>query len=187
MDKMLGAACAVSFTLGVLAGGIFTSKKLEAAYQNRLREDLDNAREARRKFLRISKEKEKKQETKEPEFDIPEKPQEQELKKKVKEFRYDNSKEHPYIISPDEFGEFEDYETITLKYYDDAVLADENYQTIDDYYETFDIDICEHFGEYEEDSVYLRDDARKCDYEILRVLENYSDILMKKPYLRNSE
>ena len=55
MDKKFGAACAVSFSLGVIAGGIFTSKKLESAYQNKLREDLDLAREERRKFLRSSK------------------------------------------------------------------------------------------------------------------------------------
>ena len=34
--------------------------------------------------------------------------------------------EKPYVISPEEFGEVEEYEKISLTYYADEVLADEN-------------------------------------------------------------
>ena len=34
----------------------------------------------------------------------------------------------------------------------------------------------DHFGEYEEDTVYVRDDSKKVDYEILRNTEEYYDL-----------
>ena len=38
----------------------------------------------------------------------------------------------PYVISPDEFGEFEDYERISLSYYADHILADEDDEKVED-------------------------------------------------------
>lgn len=34
-----------------------------------------------------------------------------------------------------------------------------------------------HFGEYEEDAVFVRNDAKKCDYEILKDLRRFCDVL----------
>ena len=39
----------------------------------------------------------------------------------------------------------------------------------------------EYFGVYEEDAVYIRDDTRKIDYEVLRVNENHEDKLEHMP------
>ena len=39
------------------------------------------------------------------------------------------------------------------------------------------------FGEYEDDCVHVRNDAQKTDYEILRALRNYSEVIEEKPYL----
>ncbi len=72
----------------------------------------------------------------------------------------------PYVISPDEFGEFEEYEKISLTYYADGVLADDNDEVVDDVEDIIG-DALNHFGEYEDDSVFVRCDERKCDYEIL--------------------
>ena len=82
----------------------------------------------------------------------------------------------PYVISPDEFGELDDYETISLTYYSDKVLADDMDQVIDDYMVCVGNDFMNHFGEYEDDSVFIRNDARKCDYEILYDLRPYSEL-----------
>ena len=189
MDKKFGAACAVSFSLGVIAGGIFTSKKLESAYQNKLREDLDSAREERRKFLRNSMGET--EENKEKKLDIPEKPEEtrkdEVLKAKVRNLGYDIPQEHPYVISPEEFGEYDDYEKITFTYYSDGVLADDCDQMIRDYDDIVGNDFYEHFGEYEQDSVYVRNDARKTDYEILLSLSSYKELLGDKPYLLSDD
>lgn len=189
MDKKFGAACAVSFSLGVLAGGIFTSKKLESAYQNKLREDLDSAREERRKFLRRSRDE--KEESKKKKTDIPQKPEEtrkdEVLKAKVRDLKYDIPQGHPYVISPEEFGEYDDYERITFTYYADGVLADDCDQIVDDYDDIVGNDFSDHFGEYEQDSVYVRNDERKTDYEILLSLSSYKELLGEKPYLLSDD
>ena len=82
--------------------------------------------------------------------------------------------EAPYVITPEEFGEC-GYETISLTYYSDSVLADENDEIVDDKNDVVGKDFESHFGEFESDSVYVRNDRRKCDYEILRDYGSYND------------
>ena len=88
--------------------------------------------------------------------------------------------EAPYVISPDEFGEIEGYTQISLAYFDDGILSDENGVIID---EPEDIvgDALNHFGEYEEDSVFVRSDPKRCDYEILRDLRSYAEFRREEP------
>lgn len=85
--------------------------------------------------------------------------------------------EKPYVISPEEFGEFEEYEKISLTYYANKVLADENDEEVDDVEEIVGKESLNHFGEYEDDSVFVRNDRLKCDYEILLDQRNYSDVV----------
>lgn len=92
-----------------------------------------------------------------------------------------NGSERPYVISPDFFGEYEGYEPITLIYYADGILADEDGDVIDDANEIVGLDSLSHFGEYEDDTVFVRNDILKCDYEILRDERNYSDIAKTMP------
>ena len=83
--------------------------------------------------------------------------------------------DRPYVIPPEEFGEL-DYNMISLTYYADDVIADDNNEIIDHIDETIGNDAINHFGEYEDDSVYIRNDALECDYEILRSEREYSDV-----------
>lgn len=84
--------------------------------------------------------------------------------------------EKPYVIAPEEFGEC-DYSTVSLTYYADDVLTyDEDDEIVVDRDDIVGNDAVNHFGEYEEDSVFVRNDARKCDYEILYDQRNYHDI-----------
>lgn len=82
----------------------------------------------------------------------------------------------PYVISPEDFGEYEDYETISLTYYKDKVLTDELNEIVEDIEETVGEESLNHFGEYEDDSVFVRNDSKRCDYEILLVDQFYSDV-----------
>lgn len=88
----------------------------------------------------------------------------------------------PYVISPDEFGENEGYDKISIMYYADHVLADDNDEIIDNVDEIIGFDSLEHFGEYEDDSVFVRNDKLKCDYEILLDGRKYSDVVDQIPY-----
>ncbi len=81
----------------------------------------------------------------------------------------------PYVIPPEEFGEFEDYECITLTCYADKVLTDDNDELVEDVDDVVGLDSLNHFGEYEENSVHVRNDRLKCDFEILYDPRNYSD------------
>ena len=75
----------------------------------------------------------------------------------------------PYIIAPEQFGEDDDYERVSLTYYANGVLVDEIDEVLndEDVEASVGLESLNHFGEYEEDSVYVRNDSRKCDYEIL--------------------
>ena len=90
--------------------------------------------------------------------------------------------DRPYVIQPSDFGEFDDYEKISLTYTADGVLLDDMNEILDDIEETVGEDSLEHFGEYEDDSVYVRNDAKKCDYEILLDQRNYQEIFETHPH-----
>ena len=85
--------------------------------------------------------------------------------------------EKPYIIGPDDFGEEYDYETTTLTYYADGVLEDDYYVVIDkeEVDDMVGLDSFNHFGEYEKDTVFVRNERLKTDFEIQRDLRKYSE------------
>lgn len=92
------------------------------------------------------------------------------------------SNDKPYTISPEEFGEMYDYEKISLTYYADGVLADDDDELVDDIEEVVGAESLTKFGEYEDDSVFVRNDRLKCDYEILLDQRKYSDVIQKRPH-----
>ena len=92
---------------------------------------------------------------------------------------YDKS----YVISPDEFGEKTGYDIISLTYYADGILADDSDAIVEDTEDTVGFDSLNHFGEYEDDSVFVRNDDRECYYEILLDSKKYTDVVKNKPYL----
>ena len=83
----------------------------------------------------------------------------------------------PYIISPEDFDE-NGYNTESLEHYADGTLTDQMGNIIDYPEELIgDIDPAKHYGEYEQDSVFIRNDAKQCDYEILRDTRTYEEML----------
>lgn len=88
----------------------------------------------------------------------------------------------PYVISPEDFGEEDDYEIKTLIYYDDGILADEQNNVIKDVDSVVGRKSLNHFGEYQDDSVFVRNENRRIDYEILLDLRKYSDVVKSKPH-----
>lgn len=84
----------------------------------------------------------------------------------------------PYVITPEQFGEYNEYGAKTLTYYADNVLTDEidNPITSDEMVIMIGPDALDHFGEYEDDSVYIRDETNEMDYEILKSEKMFSEI-----------
>lgn len=108
-------------------------------------------------------------------------PEVKELVDTLNELGYSENKEvprvrPPYVISPDEFGEG-DYPTDTLYYYSDGVVADCQDNIVEDVDGVIGVDSLNHFGEYEDDSVFVRNDREGVDYEILLDPRNYSDVI----------
>lgn len=95
---------------------------------------------------------------------------------------HEEEESNPHVITPEEFGENNHYDRITLTYYADHVLADENDEIIRDVEETIGFGSLNHFGEYEADIVYVQNDILKCYYEITRDLRKYEDVAGELPY-----
>lgn len=98
--------------------------------------------------------------------------QDEKPEQKVKK-EEDEMENKPYVISPTEFGEA-GYEQVSLRYYADGVLVyDEDDEPVEDIDDLVGEESLKHFGEYEDDSVFVRDDVHKIDFEILKDLGNY--------------
>ena len=93
----------------------------------------------------------------------------------------------PYIIRPEEYGELHAYETLSLNYYADGVLTDELDNPIEDVESLVPADFADHFGEYEDNVVHVRNDNLECDYEILRDLRKFTDVVGEYPYPTEDE
>lgn len=82
-----------------------------------------------------------------------------------------------YVISPEEFGESE-LPSESLTYWADGIVTDEANCVMDedDIEETIGSDALNHFGEYEDDSVFVRNDILDKEYEILMDTRRFSDV-----------
>ena len=87
-----------------------------------------------------------------------------------------NDGERPYVIPPDEFGTIDDYDTISLTYYADGVVADDLDYRVENVDEVIGLESLCRFGEFEDDAVFVRNDELKSDYEILRDTRRYEDV-----------
>ena len=80
----------------------------------------------------------------------------------------------PYVIAPEEFGEY-DYDTKEWTYYSDFVLVDEEGEIVSEP-ESIIGDALSHFGEYEDGAVHVRNDGAECDYEIIKHNKTFSEV-----------
>jgi len=94
---------------------------------------------------------------------------------KIIEEREDKDHKSPYVISPQEFQE-SSYDTQTLFYHTDRILADDDFNIIHDIPGTIGADALISFGQYEDDAVYVRNDILQIDYEILKDERCYEKI-----------
>lgn len=190
----INAAGFVIFAIGVAAGSAITWKYAKEKYARIAQEEIDSVKET------FSNRRTKIQE-KTPEQS---KPGVVEYAAKLRNMRYTNYsdpdidsdvdepdcdenkedkmpvvKKNPYVIAPEEFGEIDYYEQITLTYYADNVLTNDDDEVLDNVEDVVGLEALTKFGEYEDDSVFVRNERFKCDYEILLDLRNYSDVSEK--------
>ncbi len=82
----------------------------------------------------------------------------------------------PVVITPDEFGDGNyGHSLIALSYYSDGVLAN-------DWLEVFDIEktigeeALEHFGDYTDDVVHVRNEQKLADYEVTKDPRTFAEV-----------
>lgn len=109
----------------------------------------------------------------------------QELEEEEREIVEEVIDSRPYVISPEEFGENSDYELITLTYFEDGILTeDDGDELVENVEEIVGFASLNAFGRYEDDCVHVRNDRLKCDYEIIKDPRKFSDVMKEKPHLK---
>jgi hypothetical protein len=81
--------------------------------------------------------------------------------------------EGAYYITEDEFGTEFDYDNNSFTCYADGIVTDETDEIIEPG-EYLPEDFMDRFED--EDVLYLRDDGKKCDYEVVKDLRLYSEV-----------
>ena len=176
-----------SFVAGVGIGVFAADRWLDRKYEARMQEEVDSVKEA----FRNAKPLPDLAPRNKPDTTHPTAEQKREYAMKVHELGYAEkqtaqTKMVPFVIAPEVFGADDEYDKISLTYYLDGTVADDSDRPMDDddIEETIGKESLTHFGEYEDDSVYVQNDRLHVYYEILMDHRNYADVLKEHPYLR---
>ena len=194
------------FAAGALIGSAVTWKVVKTRYERLMQEEIESVKEVFSVNLaddqdeEIDEESEEAQEPQETEHhinwadyeDLDE--EEEESDEDTNEYaslvnKYINEKggavtmvaKEPYVISPTDFGELDGYNQIGLTYYADGVLEDEDWEIVTDVDELIGKGSLNTFGEYEDDSVFVRNEKLCTDFEILKDYRTYAESRMGAP------
>lgn len=178
------------FSLGAATGSLVAWRLLKTKYEQFAQDEIDsykeyvktkNANDTAENVEDEGKNEEVEEKVEESDSVVP--------KDLLDRYRSDNyTKEDcknvrdPYIISPDDYGSVDGYECRSLTYYADGVLADEWDNVIENPDDVVGEDFASHFGEFEDDSVFVRNEGDECDYEILRDLNTFADTMSPTDY-----
>ena len=177
----------LAFALGIGVGIYGTADYFKTKYKTRADAEIDAVREAYREKKHAGM---KPETTGAPKMALDEtsslvQAKEDISPKETKKARDIVTKEHyvaesaPYVISPDDFGSTFEYDCVDLVYYADGVLVDENDHVVEDVEDLIGDEALEHIGEYEPDAVHVRNDEKRCDYEILVDDRKWSEVKQK--------
>lgn len=200
------------FVLGAVCGAAGTYFYLKKKFEQYAQEEIDSVKET----YRVDKKNEdapdeEEQPEEEDKVEIKHvKPDLKEYKKQVAKYK-DNKKadsytdystriekpedpvhkpfkEEPEIISEEDFGEIKGYDTVTLMYYSDGVLAEDiSDEIVDDADEKVGTAYVDEINKEDNDVVYVRNDIEKIDYEILKNLQTYKEVTGNDPNLAETE
>lgn len=173
----------VAFIFGAAAGSVITWFVTKKHYEKIAQEEIDSVKEV------FSKRRNKTESESEPDADISEDEPEEDDWDQETELEYlqiasqyaddltieKRSKAKPIVISPGKFGEDHSYDQIELVYYADGILADER-DIISNIADIVGEDFESHFGEYEDDSVYIRNDRLRAEYAIIKDERSFYDV-----------
>lgn len=171
------------FLIGVVVGAGAATLICKKYYDSKLEEEIDSVKEA---FKTYDNKEEPEEEFKEPVQEVTpslktDSPEIKDLKDyanilRKSGYKGPEKKSSIYTIAPDEFGEDEEnYETVSLTYYADGVLCDENDEVMEEP-EQYIGDALNKFGEWEPDAAYVRNEYLHIEYEILKDERPFSEV-----------
>lgn len=166
------------FAAGAAIGAAVTWKFVKTKYERIAQEEIDSMKEY---YVRKNEEKVEDSASSATNTSTP--TTVEELVTTVNDLEYANDAEvpkreetkrpsEPYIVSPEEFYA-SGYEVTTLRYWANGIYTNDEGEIVEDAWHFIKIDPEEHFGEYEDDAVHVRNDEMKTDFEILRELREY--------------
>lgn len=180
------------FAAGAAIGSVVTWKVVKARYERIVQEELESIRET---FTVVGSDEDQDQTEESDEEgqecsgqinwaeleDLDEEDDDKAQYAKIVK-NYTNEKggaimttKEPYVISPYDFGELDDYHQIELTYYADGILEDEEYHIVTDAEKLIGPKALFTFGEYEDDSVFVRNEHLMTDFQILKDYRTYSE------------
>lgn len=186
------AVATVGFALGAVAGAIGAWYVLKTKYERIAQEEIDSVKETFKRMKadnekadRLSLEEAGSTDVENDDWKVVKEMNthlieycgysgEDKPKKSIDEPR-------PYLIPPEELGTYDDYHVEELIFFSDNVLCDEEYEPIENVEDVVGFESLNHFGEYDDDTVYVRNDKRKCDYEITLDERTYLEAKKMKP------
>lgn len=172
------------FVAGVACGAVASWKIVKSKYERITEEEIESVKEA---FSGVDTASEPSGDSKNEEHYDAAKEELEEYKEMVEETGYstksDDKKEEeedmegdkPYVITPEEYGDC-DYTMVSLTLYEDGTITNDQDKIVTNVDELVGNESLDHFGEYEDDSVFVRNDKLKIDFEILKDYRNYSEI-----------
>ena len=172
---------AVIFAAGFVAGVLVINKLVEKKYEDISNQEIESVKAVYHKKL---EEAEKPQEEAPDNNDIQDEAEETEQTRKgtsamrtysdiIKSNNYSsqvtNEPDLPYVITPEAYMEPNGYDKLACNYYNNDVLTDENDEPIEIEEIMGSHDMLDRMGEYETDTLYIRNDKTEADYEITQI------------------
>lgn len=181
----------LTFIAGLAIGVGVTYVIQKNRYEEMVKEEIDDLRDhMKEKKTKVSSEYgdtcDDKKETEECDFNEERLKREVEYEHELKKHNYTSNDDSetekfnaPYVVTPEEFASLSGWEVISYNYYDDDIIANDDNEELDEENISWTLgmsteEVQAQFGIYEDDSVYVRNEQLKTDFEILRQNENYT-------------
>ena len=195
----------VMFTTGAAIGSLVTWKAIKTKYERLAQEEIDSVKEEFSRLSKIRKESNDRQNEDEDaeagDIELNGTDQDNLVEYNNITARYRSSSDDdetdeegdewsegevpyingPYVISPDDFASSPPgYSAQPLDYFADGILAD-GWGVELDIEETIGEESLEHFGEYADDLLYVRNERKEIDYEVTKDPRTYAEAVQTNP------
>ena len=171
MNKFLIFVSGVAIGVGV--SWIYHKNKYEQLVEEEVESIREHMNVDKKPHADLRKEKEERQQ--EPEDN---KQAVKDYHKVIKDNDYDplEPERDIFVVTPEDFASIPGYDADSLYYYDNDVISNDDEVEVDNVEDILGMSTLEvraHFGEFDENAVYIRNNLLHTDYEVLRNFEDF--------------